>query len=771
MTVSRNRMAAWTSGVLLAFAATGAAMAGSTPLTTTRIAFGLSRPVYVTAPPGDYNRLFIVEQRAGSIGRIRLFDLTTNTLQATPYLSISPVSTASEQGLLGMAFHPDFLNNGYFWVNYTDSAGTTQIRRYRANAPFATSTTADASSGTIVLTIAQPQNNHNGGWLAFGPDGYLYIGTGDGGNANDTGTGHTSGTGNAQDITSNLLGKMLRIDVDGPDNIPGNADDDGFPADPNRLYAIPPDNPFVGLNGDDEIWAYGLRNPWRNSFDRETGDLWIADVGQDAVEEIDFQPVTSTGGENYGWRCMEGNTCTGLTGCTCVIGCVGSPLTCPIFTYTHAADGFSCSITGGYVYRGCAMPDMHGIYFFADYCSNRIKSFRYDGTTITEFTDRTTELDPPGTLSITTVSSFGEDARGELYICDLSGGEVFRIIPVTATPDCNSNGIPDQCESGPLTPQITTHPQSLTVCEGEGAGFSVVVAGTGNTYQWRRNGVNIPGAVNPAYNILVATAANAGNYDVVVTNNCGSTTSETATLTVNLGAEITDQPTNQTACAGSSATFTVVATGSPAPTYQWRRNSVNIAGATNASYTIPSASPGDAGSYDVIVTNICEETISNSVTLTINTGPSISQQPTGVEVCQTEMIQLSLTASGSPAPTYQWRRNGVNIPGATSSTYTVPSASAGDAGSYDCVVSNTCGGIASDAVTVTVEVRGDANCDGDVNNFDIDAFVFGLVDGPAAWSALYPCDFHCALDVNGDGNVDNFDIDVFVTCILSGGCL
>lgn len=766
MTLLQHRLTRFASGAAVAVAA-ATAVAGSTPMTTTRIALGLSRPLYVTAATGDYNRLFIVEQRSGSTGRIRLFDLTTNTLQATPYLSISPVTTGNEQGLLGLALHPDFQNNGYFWVNYTDAAGTTQIRRYRANAPYATSTTADAASGTSVLSYAQPQENHNGGWLAFGPDGYLYIATGDGGNANDTGTGHSTG-GNAQDITANLLGKMLRIDVDGADNIPGNSDDDGFPADATRLYSIPADNPFVGITGDDEIWAYGLRNPWRNSFDRATGDLWIGDVGQDAVEEIDFQSASSAGGENYGWRCMEGNTCTGLTGCTCEVGCAGGPLTCPISTYTHTADGFSCSITGGYVYRGCAMPDMHGIYFFADYCSNRIKSFRYDGTNITEFTDRTTELDPAGTIAIGSISSFGEDARGEIYICDLTGGEVFRIGPATVTPDCNANGIPDQCETGPLTPQITDQPDSVTVCEGEGTGFSVVASGSGLTYQWRRNTVNISGATGPSYNILSATAGSAGNYDVVVTNNCGSTTSNVAVLTVTLYPEITSHPSNQTVCEGDPATFTVVASGSP--TYQWRRNGTPIGGATNASYTIPSVAPGNAGTYDVLVSNSCGEETSSGATLTVNSDPSISLQPTGASVCESEAFSLSVTATGTPAPTYQWRRNGVNIGGATSSTYSVASATAGDAGNYDVVVTNSCGSVTSNAAIVTVELRGDANCDGGVNNFDIDAFVFGLVEGQGAWSSIYACDFLCALDVNQDGSVDNFDIDPFVLCILSAGC-
>ncbi len=420
------------AGVLLL---SSTATAGSTVLDTTQVATGLARPLFVTAPAGDFGRLFIVEQFSGNTGRIRVLEIPANNLLAAPFLSISPVTTGNEQGLLGLAFHPDYMNNGYFWVNYTGAGGTTNIVRYQASPP--TSNTANAASATTVMTIAQPFSNHNGGWIGFGPDGYLYIATGDGGSANDPGN-------RAQDITSQLLGKMLRIDVDGTDNIPGNDDDDGVIGMTLPPYTNPADNPFVGISGDDEIWAYGLRNPWRNSFDALTGDLYIADVGQGAWEEIDFQDASSPGGENYGWRCMEGNHCTGLSGCTCNVNCGAGLLECPIYEFSHSADGFSCSVTGGYVYRGCAMPDMNGIYFFADYCSARIKSFRYDPILgVTEFTDRTVELDTPS-VTINDITSFGEDAWGELYICD-QGGQVHKIIPETAE-DCNANLIDDTCD-------------------------------------------------------------------------------------------------------------------------------------------------------------------------------------------------------------------------------------------------------------------------------------------------------------------------------------
>ncbi len=390
--------------LLLAGGAVGITAArAEIPLRTMRVVEGLARPVFVTAAPGDRTRLFIVEQRTGATGRIRIYDRVGGTLLTQPFLSINPVSTGSEQGLLGLAFHPDFASNGFFYVNFTDAAGTTVVRRYRVSA---NPNVADAASAYPILSIPQPFSNHNGGWLGFGPDGYLYIATGDGGSANDPGN-------RAQDITSQLLGKLLRIDVDRDD----------FPADATRNYGIPPTNPFVGVIGDDEIWAYGLRNPWRCSFDRLTGDLWIADVGQGAWEEVNFQPAGAAGGRNYGWRCMEGLACTGLSGCTC-----NAPtLTLPVHVYSHAV---GCSITGGYVYRGGRICGLAGTYFFADYCSAQIWTFRLVGGVVTDFRNRTAELDPDGTgpLTIGAISSFGEDADGELYICSLDGA-VFQVVP------------------------------------------------------------------------------------------------------------------------------------------------------------------------------------------------------------------------------------------------------------------------------------------------------------------------------------------------------
>ncbi|MDX2198122.1 MAG: PQQ-dependent sugar dehydrogenase [Phycisphaerae bacterium] len=403
----------------LAAMGVGSAMAGATipELDTVRIVSGLARPLWVCQAPGDDTRLFICEQFSGTQGRIRVFNLTTNTLLPAPFLSVT-VATGNEQGLLGMAFHPDYQTNGKFYIHFNPPGGATNVTEYTVSAD---PNLANAGSANLIFSVAQPFSNHNGGWMAFGPDGLLYLALGDGGSGNDPGN-------RAQNLTASLLGKMLRFDVNGDD----------FPADPNRDYAIPPTNPYAGaIPGLDEIWLYGLRNHFRNSFDRENGDLYIGDVGQNNWEEVSYWKAGTPSGVNYGWRCMEGNNCTGLTGCTCEIGCGSGVLRCPIQQYSHSADGFSCSITGGYVYRGNAICELRGTYFYADYCSNRIKSFTYNRDTgvLSNFTDRTAELAPGGGLSIVSITSFGEDNAGELYIVD-QGGEVFKIVTAVPGSEC-----------------------------------------------------------------------------------------------------------------------------------------------------------------------------------------------------------------------------------------------------------------------------------------------------------------------------------------------
>lgn len=371
-------------------------------LTTQRLVTGLARPVFVCAPFGDSDRIFIVEQRSGSTGRIRVFDRTTNSLLSTPFLSMT-VSTASEQGLLGMAFHPDYANNGYFFVNYTNSGGSTVIARYQVSG--SNPNVASPSSATTVMTISQPYTNHNGGCIQFGPDGYLWIGTGDGGSGGDPGN-------RAQDITGQLLGKMLRINVD---SLP---------------YTIPASNPFVGTTGDDEIYSYGWRNPWRFSFDSLTGDFYSADVGQNAWEEVDVVGGSDGIGGNFGWRCYEGDHTYNTSGCPS-----SSTMIFPVHEYAQGGSPYRCSITGGVVYRGSEIPDLQGTYFFGDYCSNQIWSFVWDGGDgINSLQDRTSEL-APNAGSIASISSFGEDADGNIYICDL-GGEVFVIQADAPTGAC-----------------------------------------------------------------------------------------------------------------------------------------------------------------------------------------------------------------------------------------------------------------------------------------------------------------------------------------------
>lgn len=342
-----------------------------------RVATGLDDPLLVTHAGDGSNRLFVVEQG----GEVLIYE--GGRLLGQPFLDLSSeIATGGERGLLGLAFHPDYSNNGFFFVNYTDRGGDSVISRFSVSAD---SNRADAASEVEVLAFRQPFSNHNGGHMAFGPDDYLYIATGDGGGSGDP-------QNNGQDLNS-LLGKILRIDVD------------GLP------YAIPPDNPFVGRSGArDEIWVYGLRNPWRFSFDRNTGDLFIGDVGQDREEEIDFQAATSAGGENYGWKRKEGSLCFEPAS-----GCDDPGFTDPIMVYGH---GPHCSVTGGYRYRGRSNAGLGGVYVFGDFCSGVIWGAAPGAGRVWS-----AEVLADTQLSIV---SFGEDESGELYVVD-RGGRLFRI--------------------------------------------------------------------------------------------------------------------------------------------------------------------------------------------------------------------------------------------------------------------------------------------------------------------------------------------------------
>lgn len=373
------------------------------PLTTVLYANGLVRPLFVISPPGDTVRVFIVEQD----GTIRLYK--DGVAQPAAFLDIaalvrSPLDGGGdEEGLLGLAFDPNYATNGNFFVYHTNAASNNVVARYTRSA---NPDLADAASRLEVIAFNHPvQQNHNGGMIGFGTnDGYLYIATGDGGSSCDP-------PGNAQNGASNL-GKLLRLDVD---PLP---------------YTIPADNPFVtDATFNDEIWSYGLRNPYRWSFDRANGDLYIGDVGQGTWEEIDWTGAPNAGrGVNFGWDRYEGTICPNPS-CGSQGSCTIPSYIPPVFQYSSAAPNTECAVTGGYVYRGCRMPGLRGTYFYADYCSAKLSSFVMSGGAPTNQLTRTAELAPGGGLTISLVTSWGEDARGEIFIVE-RGGEVFKVVPV-----------------------------------------------------------------------------------------------------------------------------------------------------------------------------------------------------------------------------------------------------------------------------------------------------------------------------------------------------
>ena len=343
-------------------------------------ATGFNQPTEI-AHAGDA-RLFVTQQE----GAIKIIN-PDGSVNDTPFLDISNLTTGGgERGLLGLAFHPAYEDNGYFYINYTNLSGNTVVARYTRSS--SDENVANAASAQILLTVTQPYSNHNGGGLRFGPDGYLYIGMGDGGSGGDP-------EGNGQNINT-LLGKMLRIDVDGTDT-----------------YSIPEDNPYVGVDGADEIWAIGLRNPWKFSFNRDNGDLWIADVGQNILEEINRAAATEAG-LNYGWRCFEGTEVYNSDGCSII-----ATYTEPVAEYDHSDN--ACSVTGGFVYTGSLYPQLEGKYIFADYCNNRIG-----------ITDTTGEITWTAPFNGSNFSTFGEDMDGELYVAARSQGIIYKITETTA---------------------------------------------------------------------------------------------------------------------------------------------------------------------------------------------------------------------------------------------------------------------------------------------------------------------------------------------------
>lgn len=430
-------------------------------LSTQVIVSGLNRAVDLAVPPGDTQRLFVAERR----GVIKIIDLTSNTVLATPFLDIDSLvvnfnaAGGDERGLLGFCFHPEYASNGYFYVYYIDNStapGDSVVARYQVSDD---PNVANPASALILKTIDQPggssSTNHKGGALKFGPDGKLYLGLGDGGLQNDTGTGHNA-IGNGQ-FKGTLLGKILRLDVDIP------------------APYIPSDNPFVSdPNALDEIWMFGLRNPFRFSFDSLTGDMYIGDVGQGTWEEIDFIPAGTGAGRNLGWRCMEGNACfNSPSGTECTCG--GANLTMPVHVYSHVSGstgGFS--VTGGIVYRGTQLPGEYGKYFFADYVNGNTWSFTMNGGVATGLANRL--------ATQTTIVTFCADGNGEMYIVTGSqqttattAGVVRKIVTTCNTvgdlnADCVRNAADAQILADVLLGVLTNDPAMINRCDVNGDG-------------------------------------------------------------------------------------------------------------------------------------------------------------------------------------------------------------------------------------------------------------------------------------------------------------
>lgn len=439
-------------GVVAVFLFAVAALA-QTPLKLQTVASGLVRPTFMASPPGDGQRLFLAEQP----GRIRI--VKNGALMAQPFLDLAAagvVSFGGELGLLGFAFHPAFATNGQFFVCYTGFPfPTVFVQRFTVSA--GNPDAADPASGVVVLSQQLLYGNHNGGMIAFGPDGYLYVSIGDGGS---TAPNWPDDPFNHAQRGDSLLGKLLRLDVDNPQ--------------PPLQYGVPASNPFAGPGlPRDEIWALGLRNPWRFSFDRGTGDLWLADVGG-MREEIDFVAAGDPGGRNFGWSCMAGTYCNG----TSVCACFAPALTPPFHEYEIPTS--ARAVIGGYVYRGAAIPDLQGSYLFADFNSRRLWSLRRVQGAVAQLQVRTAELVAPAPALLGGVMSFGEDAAGELHLGD-QFGNVYKIVPdgplvvgVTpfglGTPGCD--GV--HALTAPSTPRLGTQAFALRATAGGANGLGAM---------------------------------------------------------------------------------------------------------------------------------------------------------------------------------------------------------------------------------------------------------------------------------------------------------
>ena len=556
-------------GLILAFPAILAFGADPPPVRLHQVASGFQNPLDIRFPPDGSGRMFVVEQ----IGRIRV--VKNGAVLAQPFLDMrGRVSCCGERGLLGLAFSPRFAENGRFYLNYTDPSGDTVVSRIQvvAGNPDA----ADASSEQVVLRVAQPFSNHNGGNLMFGPNGFLYIGLGDGGGGADP-------ENNGQRNTT-LLGKMLRIDVES-----GSA-----------TYSVPSTNPFVNSSGTrPEIWAMGLRNPWKYTFDRETGDLWIADVGQSRAEEVNVQPAASSGGENYGWRRMEGLQCypSGSS-------CDRSGLTMPVVEYPRSE---GVSVTGGYVYRGSRYRALRGFYLYSDFGSGNIWALQRSG----DAWDNRRVL-----ASGRNISTFGEDPGGELYVADHSGGGIYLIS--AGAPAITAEGV---VNAASFRTGVT--PGSLATVFGSGiTSLPGIVAPTAFPLPTNLGGISV--AVNGIATPILGVAsingqeqinfqvpfevAGASTVSVVVTANGQSSSAVTVPVMPAQPEFFAITRSGNTATlwmTGLGAVSNAPATGAPAPANPLAQVSerilVTIDGIT-APVTFAGLAPGFAGLYQVNVT-------------------------------------------------------------------------------------------------------------------------------------------------------------------------
>jgi len=606
--------------------------AGEPPLgvVATRLSTGLAKPINITHASGDDARLFVAEQ---DTGKIQIITLATGTIQGT-FLTVGNRTSGNEEGLLGHAFHPNYASNGYVYVNVTTPNVTgggrhTDIRRYTRSV--SNPDTADPATMQVILAYDQPETNHNGGWLDFGPDGKLYIGSGDGGGGGDN---HGS-IGNGQNRNT-LLGKIIRIDVDA-----------AFP------YAIPSDNPYVGVSGQrGELWAIGLRNPWRCDFDND-GNLWIGDVGQNAIEEISLIPAGQAG-VNFGWRVWEGtNRYTGETPVT--------TYTAPVVDYDRT--GGYCVI-GGCVYRGSSMPNLAGTYFYGDYGSSRMWSLRRSsGGVLSEQAERTTELRGSGSMNNPT--AFGRDASGEVYVTDYSSGEIWKFV--------SSLGVTGGPTLAPTTIGATPS-RSLSSTGGRAPVTWSISAGT------------LPAgmSINGSTGVISGTPTSAGNtsFTIRATDGNGARVDRACTLLVNAAPAVT---TASLPDATLGATYSTTLAGNAGTTpYLWDLASGTLAtGLSLASTGTISGTPtGVTATFTVRVTDAAGVTATRSLTLTVLGGVTVTSSATIAATSVTAATTRTASATGGTTP-YAWTVTAGTLPtGVTLSNAGLLSGTPTTAGTY-----------------------------------------------------------------------------------------